>query len=242
MISYPPNPIYSADTETSEAKVVETALIEQKIAPPALLIFGMSVFLVSVPVFFQAPLVRSLPWLSLLLTAGWAWFSIALAKKSHTQPWGDLLTGFTWTWLAGSLYWGWLRWEPTLHLPIEAIALPIALWGVRRNWCRIGNYFYLGSLLGTAITDLYFYLTDLIPHWRRLMQVEPTLVRPIFQQAIAQMNTVWGISWVVILASLLLVVGILSFRIRSSHWLAFSGAVLSTILVDALFWIAALLA
>ncbi|MCY7323417.1 MAG: DUF3120 domain-containing protein, partial [Phormidesmis sp. CAN_BIN36] len=70
------------------------------------MVFGGATFLVSVPVFFEAPLVRLLPWLSLLATAGWVWLSISLSSKLKTQILGELLTGFTWTWLAGSLYWG----------------------------------------------------------------------------------------------------------------------------------------
>ncbi|MBD2327373.1 DUF3120 domain-containing protein [Alkalinema sp. FACHB-956] len=200
-----------------------------------------SVFLISVPVFFQAPLVRSLPAVSLTSTIVWAWLSIYLSQQSKTRIWGELLTGFTWTWLAGSLYWGWLRWEPTLHLPIEAMALPIALWGLARGWCKIGNFFYLGSLLGTAITDLYFYAVDLIPAWRQLMQ-EPSEVEAIFHGALARMSTPWGQLWVILLGALLLAIGLRTIRSSSLHWLAFSGAVLSTILVDGLFWIAALLA
>ena len=37
----------------------------------ALLVFVAAVFLVSVPVFIEAPLVRLLPWLSVALTVGW---------------------------------------------------------------------------------------------------------------------------------------------------------------------------
>lgn len=204
--------------------------------------FGGAIFLVSVPVFFEAPLVRLLPWLSLLSTAGWVGLSIALSSKLKTQILGELLTGFTWTWLAGSLYWGWLRWEPTLHLPIEAIALPIALWGLTRGWCKIGNFFYLGSLFGTVVTDIYFYLVDLIPYWRQVMVVEPDMAQTILRQAVAQVETSWGLSWVTVLATLLMSVGIISLRSQKLHWLAFSGAVLSTILVDSLFWLAASLA
>lgn len=222
--------------------VSESSVVEQQSPSRNLLIFGASVFLVSVPVFFEAPLVRSLPLLCLLLTSAWVWASISLSKSSKTRHWGELLTGFTWTWLAGSLYWGWMRWEPTLHLPIEAIGLPIALWGLRKNWCKLGNFFYLGSLFGTAITDIYFYLTDLIPHWRRLMQVEPDAIAPIFRDALEQMYTANGIFWVITLAGLLLGIGILSLWARTPHWVAFGGAVLSTILVDGLFWIAATLA
>jgi hypothetical protein len=127
-------------------------------------------------------------------------------------------------------------------LPVEAIGLPFALWGLWRGWGRVGNLFYLGSLFGTALTDVYFYLTDLIPHWRQLMRVDPELATPIFQNAIAQVQTPWGISWAVVLVSTLLVVGLWSLVKGQLYWWAFSGAVLSTILVDSLFWVAASMA
>ena len=205
----------------------------------ALLVFCSAVFLVSVPVFVEAPLVRSLPLLSLVLTFGWIGLSFALMSRTSTELWGDLLLGFSLSWLAGAIYWGWFRWEPLLHLPIEAIGLPLALVCLKQNWGKVGNFFYLGSLLGTALTDVYFYLVDLIPYWRQLMQVEPELAKPIFHSALLQMQTNWGQGWAVILALVLLTLGILPLRSRQLHWWAFSGAVLSTILVDSLFWVAA---
>ncbi len=204
--------------------------------------FGAACFLVSVPVFVQAPLVRELPLLSLVLTAAWVWLGLLLIKRPATQLWGDLLLGFSWSWLAGSLYWGWLRWEPLIHLPVEAIGLPFVLWFLWRGWGKVGNFFYLGSLFGTAITDLYFYISGVIPHWRELMQVDPALATPILQNAIALVRTPWGVSWAGILVSLLLSVGIWSLGTKQIHWWAFSGAVLSTILVDSLFLVAASLA
>ena len=245
MISYPPgtNPIYSPKAEV--IAVLDSPSVERT-SPRLSIVFGAAVFLVSVPVFFEAPLVRSLPLLCLLLTSVWVWLSISLSAKPKTQHWGELLTGFTWTWLAGSLYWGWMRWEPTLHLPIEAIGLPISIWGLRQNWCKLGNLFYLGSLFGTAVTDIYFYLADLIPYWRQLMQVEPNAepgaIQAIFQQALMQVYTPNGIFWVISLAGLLMIVGIYSLCAKTPHWVAFGGAVLSTILVDSLFWLAATLA
>ncbi|EKQ68274.1 Protein of unknown function (DUF3120) [Leptolyngbyaceae cyanobacterium JSC-12] len=203
------------------------------------LIFAAAIFLVSVPVFIQAPLVRLFPVLSLLLTALFLLLGRRLVQTHRTQTWGDLLLGFTWTWLAGSVYWGWLRWEPLLHLPVESIGLPFALWGIWHNRSKLGNFFYLGSLLGTVVTDIFFYLVDLIPFWRKLMVVDEASARPIFQGAITQIQTPWGISWAIILASFLLVVGMLPLCSRKLHWWAFSGAVLSTILVDGLFWLAA---
>lgn len=203
------------------------------------LVFAAAVFLVSVPVFIEAPLVRSLPLLSLGMTAGCVWLSFALMSRPRSYLWGDLLLGFSWSWLAGSIYWGWLRWEPLLHLPVEAIGLPFALACLKQNWGKVGNFFYLGSLLGTAITDVYFYIVDLIPYWRQIMQVEPGSVAPILHDALAQVQTPWGLGWAAILVTVLLVVGILPLRYRQYHWWAFSGAVLSTILVDSLFWLAA---
>jgi Protein of unknown function (DUF3120) len=205
----------------------------------AWLIFAVASFLVSVPVFVQAPLVRLMPGLSLIMTLGWVGVAIALMRRQQTQIWGDLLLGFSWSWLAGSIYWGWLRWEPLIHLPIEAIGLPFALWCLQRGWGKIGNWFYLGSLLGTAVTDIYFYLVDLIPCWRQIMRVEPEAAAPILQSAIALVETESGLGWAAVLVGMLLLVGTIALRQKQLHWWAFSGAVLSTIFVDSLFWLAA---
>ena len=192
----------------------------------------------------QAPLVRYYPEVSLGLTFFWVGLGVWLLKQEKISLWGDLLLGFSWSWLAGSLYWGWWRWEPLIHIPMEAIGLPFVLWGLYKGRGKVGNLFYLGSLLGTAITDVYFYLTGLIPYWRQLMTVEldPNLVSPIFHHALAQIETPWGISWAIVLLNLLLAIGIYPLQKRVCHWWAFSGAVLSTILVDGLFWITASLA
>ncbi len=208
----------------------------------ALLIFGAGVFLVSVPVFIEAPLVRVVPWLSVGLTAVWIWVSKLLMSRSKTYIWGDLLLGFSWTWLAGSIYWGWLRWEPLWHLPVESIGLPFAIWCLYRNWGKVGNWFYFGSLLGTVLTDIYFYLVDLIPYWRQIMVVEAQAASPILRSALEQVETPPGIAWAIVLAIVLLTLGIIPLTYKQLHWYAFSGAVLSTILVDSLFLIAAVMA
>ena len=196
-------------------------------------------FLVSVPVFFQAPLVRSLPLVSLALTGVWVAIAHALKQRENTEIWGDLLWGFAWTWLAGSVYWGWLRYEPYLHLPVEAIGLPFAIWGLWKQKGVVGHLFYLGSLLGTAITDIYFYVTDLIPYWRSLMYAEPDFVMPIFQDALAQMQTLWGFSWAVVFVNILIAISWWAFEQKQVAYWGFAGAVISTLLVDGLFWIAA---
>ncbi len=208
----------------------------------ALLIFGAAVLLVSVPVFIEAPLVRILPWLSVGLTVVWVWLSKLLMSRSATYVWGDLLLGFSWSWLAGSIYWGWLRWEPLWHLPVESIGLPFAVWCLYRNWGKVGNWFYFGSLLGTALTDIYFYIVDLIPYWRQIMVVEPEAASSILRSALLQVQTPAGVAWAIVLAVVLLTVGIVPLKYKQLHWYAFSGAVLSTILVDSLFLIAAIAA
>lgn len=204
--------------------------------------FFASAFLVAVPVFIQAPLVRIVPWISLFITLPWLWLGWTMLKRPAQSLWGDLIIGFSWTWLAGAVYWGWFRWEPFIHLPIESIGLPIVLVLMHYGKAKIGNYFYLGSLFGTAITDLYFYCTGLIPYWRELMVSPPAVAGQILHSALMRMETYQGVGFAVVLLSLLVMLGTIPLRTQSVRWWAFSGAVLSTILVDSLFFAAAIFA
>lgn len=204
--------------------------------------FLAAAFLVSVPVFIQAPLVRLQPWVSLAITFIWLIGGLYMLRQPKLQLWGDLAIGFTWTWLAGSLYWGWLRENPYVHLPVEAIGLPIVIILLSQSRCRVGNYFYLGSLLGTAITDLYFYWVDLIPYWRQVMQAEPANVGTVLQAALMQIENPVAVMRAIVLLGLLIFVGGWAIKAQKVYWWAFAGAVLSTILVDALFLLAASLA
>ena len=211
------------------------------------LVFGISVILVSLPVFVQAPLVRYWPWLSLVGTLGWFLWSRWWLERPATRVWGDLLFGFGLAWFAGSIYWGWLRWEPLLHLPIEAIALPLIVWVRTAPWGKVGMGFYLGALLGTVITDVYFYIVDLIPYWRTLLQVDQTEALDVLQAALAQVQTPWGQVWAIVLVLGLCFIGMGplspiaagSGRPHTLPWWAFSGAVLGTLLVDGLFLLVA---
>jgi Protein of unknown function (DUF3120) len=202
-------------------------------------VFAAAAFLVSVPVFIEAPLVRHYPVLSVVITILWVCLGGILLQRPQTQIWGDTILGFSWSWLAGAIYWGWFRWEPAIHLPIESIGVPFAIWALWKGFGKVGALFYLGSLLGTAVTDLYIYQVGLLDSWRQVMQVEPALAMPILQQAIAQVRTPWGTAWAVVLVNLLLGVGIIPLGTKHLHWYAFSGAVLTTIVVDSLFlWVA----
>lgn len=201
-------------------------------------VFAVSVFLVSVPVFFQAPLVRVAPAVSLLATLGWLGFSLWLWSRTRFQVWGDLLFGFTLSWWAGSLYWGWLRTDPMLHLPVEAIPVPIALAALAFGYFRVGSLFFLGSFLGTCITDFYCMAVGLMPWWERMMVAEESgvdLVR-VLPAALAQMHTPLGAVMAAGTCLVLMAITAWAVRSRELHWWAFGGAVFSTLLVDGLFW------
>lgn len=206
-------------------------------------IFAIAAFLVCGPVFVEAPLVRSFPCLSLAIAPALTVVGLVLMCQPRSRLWGDLMVGFSWSWLAGSIYWGWLRWEPLWHLPVEAIAVPIVAVCLWHGWGRVGSLFYLGSLLGTAVTDGYFYIAHLIPHWQQVMAAsDPTQVATILQAALAQVHTPWGLGWAAGLATILLLAGVIALQSRRLSWWAFAGAVLSTIVVDGLFWLAAAIA
>lgn len=228
-----------AYTTLSKSSSVRLEAITTQSAQRPWLLFAGAVFLVSVPVFFQAPLVRVAPLLSLDMMLVWWGIASLMRSRPALAPWGDLLAGFAWTWLAGTIYWGWLRWEPLLHLPVEAIGLPFALVSLQRKQGNIGHWFYLGSLLGTAVTDAYFYLVNLIPDWRALMAADPAFASPILSGAVLKVQTPWGLGCAMALILVLVLSGWPPFKSRGlSRWV-FSGAVLSTLLVDGLFWIAA---
>ncbi|WP_218080632.1 DUF3120 domain-containing protein [Anthocerotibacter panamensis] len=197
--------------------------------------FWASAFLVSIPVFFQAPLVRTAPQLSLGLTLFWLGLSYMLRLRSGTRLWGSLLFGFTLSWWCGSLYWGWLRFDPVWHLPIEALGFPLALLALRHF--RAGAYFYAGSFVGTALTDLYIWSVDLTPWWVRMMRDEsPQNLSVVMNGALTQMHSLPGVLWAVAISGVLLVSGMIGLRKRNIYALTFAGAVLSTLFVDALFW------
>lgn len=203
-------------------------------------VFMASMALVVLPVFFQAPLVRAFPWVSLALTAGWLALGMGLMRHPNRQVWGDLIIGFSWTWLAGSLYWGWLRWEPVVHLPVEAIGLPIAFVCLRYPWGRVGSYFFLGSLLGTAVTDLYINWMGLFPAWRQIMHVDFDFVPLVLRETANTLQSDLAAGRAVVLVLFLLIAGLLPLvTFRRVDWWAFSGAVLSTLIVDGLFFISA---
>jgi len=202
--------------------------------------FMAGAFLVSVPVFFQAPLVRFAPALSLVLTLFWMLSSIYLLKRKQ-DLWGSLLFGFTLSWWCGTLYWGWLRTNPYLHLPVEALGVPIALLALAFPRLRIGGLFFLGSFIGTALTDVYIFGAGLPEWWIQMMQNEQGNIAPIMQGALGQMNTPLSFAWAGVIVSSLLLIGLLGLRSDKPQWWAFSGAVLNTLVVNGIFLLGAMM-
>lgn len=203
--------------------------------------FGLGIFLVSVPVFFQAPLVRCSPVLSLALTLVWVGLGWFCLQQPKWRDWGDILLGFAWSWLAGSVYWGWFRMEPLWHIPIEALGFPFAIVALRYSILVVGHGFYLGSLLGTVVTDLFFYKTGVIAYWRPIMQADVLAVPVLLREAAIYLQNWESLVYLGICLVGLLGIGVWAWRINCLHWAIFGGAVVGTILVDVLFGLAAVI-
>jgi hypothetical protein len=198
--------------------------------------------LVALPVFLQAPWVRLAPVTATMFTAALLTAGILLERqfRGWYREAGSLLVGFSGSWLAGCLFWGWCRLHPIWHLPIEAFALPLALAGLRSRW-RLGCALYLGSLLGTAATDAAIAATGLMPLWPQVLAAAPADAALLLQQA-GQRVLEPACFALVITAAILLV--------QACRWLWWRGqsarvastALATTLAIDGLFLAAALLA
>ena len=161
-------------TEALDRRTVETLLVQDrgdhKVSNRVELSIW-SALLVVLPVFLQAPWVRLHPFSATLFTVVLVSTAIPLGWSTglRRRRAGALLLGFSGSWLAGSLFWGWLRAHPAWHLPVEAFALPLALGGLGTRW-RLGCSFYLASLVGTAMTDLAMALTGVMRFWPQVVE------------------------------------------------------------------------
>ncbi len=142
-----------------------------------------SSFLVILPIFVQAPWVRLEPISALCFT-----FIILLGAyvlyKKQSNKWfivSSLLFGVSGSWLGGCLFWGWLSPFPILHIPVEAVVLPLALIGLGTNW-KIGSSFYISSLFGTAVTDITIFLIGIMDQWREVITADPENAPLILQK------------------------------------------------------------
>ncbi len=197
--------------------------------------------LVVVPVFLQAPWVRLHPSSATLFTAVImaAGLLLELRGPDRYRGFGPLLVGFSGSWLAGCLFWGWCRLHPLWHLPIEAFALPLALAGLSGRW-RSASHFYLASLLGTACTDGAIALTGVMPLWPQVLGAPVHEAPALLHRAAVQVLEPASLALVLGMAVALTLLARRFRRLGTGGRLA-AATLLTTLAVDGLFLIAALL-
>jgi hypothetical protein len=194
----------------------------------------LAAVLIVAPVFVQAPWVRQAPMGAALFSA----VLLLLAVRRGGDV-GALLVGFSGSWLAGCLFWGWLRLHPLVHLPVEAFALPLAVAGLGGPWRRAGQ-FYLGSLAGTAATDAAIALCGLMPLWPAVLAAGPGEAAPLLAQAAARVLEPAHLCTVAVIASAMLGAARLLWRQGPGGRLV-AACLLSTLAIDGLFLLLALL-
>jgi hypothetical protein len=152
--------------------------------------------------------------------------------------------GFSGSWLAGCIFWGWLRAHPVLHLPVEAFALPVALGGLQGRW-RLAATFYLSSLVGTACTDLAMAATGVMQFWPAVVTASLNQAPLLLHQAGLHLLQPLPLATLLISAVLVLMAGSrLSKNSRGFGGDAGSMAaavLITTLWVDGLFLLSALL-
>jgi len=202
--------------------------------------------MVVLPVFLQAPWVRLDPFSATLFTAVLIAAGLVLHQnRSQTaSDLGSLLVGFSGSWLAGCIFWGWLRAHPVLHLPVEAFALPLALGGLQGRW-RLAATFYLSSLVGTACTDLAMAATGVMQFWPAVVTASIDQAPLLLHQAGMHLLQPLPLATLLIAAALVLWAGLrLNKKGHGSEADAGSMAaavLITTLWVDGLFLLSALL-
>jgi len=197
--------------------------------------------MVVLPVFLQAPWVRLHPFSATLFTAVLLAVGIVLEQSGERQKAeiGQLLVGFSGSWLAGCLFWGWLRAHPLLHLPVEAFALPLALTGLRSRW-RLASAFYLASLLGTAVTDLMMAATGVMQAWPAVVMAPIDLAPGLLHEAGLQLLHPLPLVLLAAAAVLILSLGRRCHQ-QGTTWSMAGAVLITTVWVDGLFLATALL-
>ena len=163
-----------------------------------------SSFFVILPIFVQAPWVRFKPFSALCFTFIILFVAFLLSRK-ESDKWfivGSLLLGVSGSWLGGCLFWGWLSAYPILHIPVEAVALPLAMVGLGTKW-KIGSSFYISSLFGTAITDITIFLTGIMDQWKEVITADSDNAPLILQKTSENLIHLKSLSLIVFVALIL---------------------------------------
>jgi len=163
-----------------------------------------SSFFVIIPIFVQAPWVRLEPISALCFTFVILLFAFVLYKR-RPNKWfivSSLLIGISGSWLGGCLFWGWLSPFPILHIPVEAVVLPLALIGLGSNW-KIASSFYLSSLFGTAVTDITIFLIGIMDQWRQVITADSKTAPFILQKTSEDLIQIKSLSIILFVAIIL---------------------------------------
>ena len=207
-----------------------------------------SSFFVILPIFVQAPWVRLEPISALCFTFLIHLGAFVLNQKGSNKWFivSSLLLGVSGSWLGGCLFWGWLSPFPILHIPVEAVVLPLALIGFGTNW-KIGSSFYISSLFGTAVTDITIFLIGIMDQWRQVITADSENAPMILQKTSESLIQIKSISIIVFVALILWFISkeILdsgTINTTSGKALLVSGYVIqTTLIVDGIFIVLAIL-
>ena len=163
-----------------------------------------SSFFVILPIFIQAPWVRFEPISALCFTFIILLGAFVLYKKPSNKWFivSSLLLGVSGSWLGGCLFWGWLSPYPILHIPVEAVVLPLALIGLGTNW-KIGSSFYISSLFGTAVTDITIFLIGIMDEWKQVITADSETAPLILQKTSENLIQIKSLSIIVFVALIL---------------------------------------
>ena len=201
-----------------------------------------SSFFVILPIFLQAPWVRIEPVSALCFTFVILFAAFILSRK-QSNKWfivGSLLLGVSGSWLGGCLFWGWLSPYPILHIPVEAVVLPLALIGLGTKW-KIGSSFYIASLFGTAVTDITIFLIGIMDQWKEVITADSETAPLILQKTSENLIQIKSLSIIIFVAVILWFISkeILNSAIINSTngkaLLVSSYVIQTTLIVDGIF-------
>ena len=205
-------------------------------------------FFVILPIFVQAPWVRLEPISALCFTFIILSVAYFLHKKESNKCFiiSSLLFGVSGSWLGGCLFWGWLSPFPILHIPVEAVVLPLALIGLGTNW-KIGSSFYISSLFGTAVTDITIFLIGIMDQWRQVITADSETAPQILQKTSENLIQIKSLSIIVFVALILWFISkeIFDYATNNSMngkaLLVSSYVIQTTLIVDGIFVVLAIL-
>ena len=207
-----------------------------------------SSFFVILPIFVQAPWVRFQPVSALCFTFVILVTAFILSRK-QSKKWfivGSLLLGVSGSWLGGCLFWGWLSPYPILHIPVEAVVLPLALIGLGTKW-KIGSSFYITSLFGTAVTDITIFLIGIMDQWKEVITADSETAPLILQKTSENLIQIKSLSIIIFVAVILWFISkeILNSAVINSTngkaLLVSSYVIQTTLIVDGIFIVLAIL-